>query len=144
MAIRKGLLWLLLLVLLSGCGPGGDDQGTGTADVTISYRREGGVAGLSQEWVIHLDGRVDGPGEMEMRVPPAVVEDILEQSAEIEPSGGTPEPAPCCDRFTYTITINIDDRQTTFTLNEGAVLAAAESEMFAAVESLINTAEPLP
>ncbi len=145
MARRMMILALLaLLLFLAGCGPATGNRDTSEGGVTIVYRREGGFAGLSQEWVIHLDGLIEAPGELQMRVPPAEVQALLDQSAEMVETPATPEPTPCCDRFTYSVTIIAGDQETTFTLSEGVLTDVEEAEMFAAVESLINTAEPLP
>lgn len=138
------LLWLAALLLLAGCAPGPGRNTLGQADVTITYRREGGLAGQSQEWVIHLDGRVEAPGDKEMQVPAEDVEAIIEQGAALAEPPTTPEPAPCCDRFTYSLTFSVGAQETTFTVYDGAPADAEELQMFADVEGLLNTAEPLP
>ena len=142
-------MWVLLALLalaplLLGCGPASNSQSAGDPDVTIIYRRSGGIMGTSQEWVIHMDGRIEAPGELQMHVDTKDIEAIMAQSSAIEPPTSTPEPAPCCDQFTYSITIVSGDQETSFTTSDGASAEGEHMAMFAAVEALINAADPLP
>lgn len=136
---------LLILLLATGCAPAAAGQRSGEpADVTIVYRREGGLAGRSEEWVIHLDGRIDAPGNRDMQVPPAEVVAVIEQGEALDEPPATLEPAPCCDRFTYTLTFIVGDSEKTFVIYDGAETDAHEMQMFTAVEALLKAAEPLP
>lgn len=138
------LLGVFVLSLLVGCAPATAGRSATITDVTITYRRDGGLTGRGQEWVIHMDGRIEAPGDLEMQAPPADVAAVLEQGAAMPAETATAEPAPCCDRFTYTLTFSAGEQQKTFTIYDGVETEALEMQMFAAVESLINTAEPLP
>lgn len=74
----------------------------------ISYQRIGGIAGLDETWLIYADGRIVDPQGREQRVEPEQVQRLLENLNAtgffaLDPAY-QPE-NPCCDRFTYILTV---------------------------------------
>ncbi len=152
--IRK--VWLigilLLLSLLAACTPGGGDAADGRQDniavgTVIIYAREGGFAGISQEWVIHLDGTIDAPGDQEMSVPSEDVQDIIIKGQESDFAALAAETANtdvCCDRMTYTLTVVSGDNEWRLITTDSADAPKEVTELFIMVQSLIDEAEPSP
>ncbi|MDQ3663261.1 MAG: hypothetical protein M3353_01180 [Actinomycetota bacterium] len=97
-------------VCLAGCGsatsaPGGDDPSTSPAQpraVQVRVEASGGLAGFDTTVVV----RAGEPGSAE----------VLEQAtalATAAPEGGPTGPTgPCCDRISYSVTLNLDDGST--------------------------------
>ncbi len=101
--------WLATAVCLAGCGsatsaPGGDLSTSPAQPRAVQVRVEasGGLAGFDTTVVV----RTGEPGSAE----------VLEQATSLataapegEPTGPT---APCCDRISYSLTVNLDDGST--------------------------------
>ena len=148
-------LWLsaiiLLLSLLVACTPNdGEDDGRQSSievDTVIIYEREGGFAGISQEWVIHLDGTIDAPGDQQLAVPPEDVQEVVETGVESEIGTLAPDlatPDACCDQFTYTITVISGGEEWSLITTDTAEQPEEVTELFIMVEALIAKAEPAP
>lgn len=140
---------LILLTLLAGCTFGNNRgrQANIAVDAIIIYEREGGFAGMSQEWVIHLDGTIDAPGEQQLTVPPEEVMALVETSidSEIEslaPDAATPD--ACCDQFTYTLTFVAGDQEWSLIMTDTSEQPPEVSELFSMTEELIADAVPVP
>ena len=59
MNIRIWFIWFLSGLLgLVACGPDVTAVKGVATDIVIVYQREGGFTGITQEWTIHPDGRV--------------------------------------------------------------------------------------
>ena len=152
--IRK--VWLigmpLLLSLLAACAPGSGDAGDGRQDniavgTVIIYAREGGFTGISQEWVIHLDGKIEAPGDKEMSVPSEDVQDIIRKGQESDFAALASETANtdvCCDRMTYTLTVVNGDNEWRLVTTDSADAPTEVTELFIMVQSLIDEAQPSP
>jgi hypothetical protein len=85
-------------------------------NAVVIFHRSGGFAGLDQQWMIYADGRIESPGGEQQEVDPESVQALFEtiQSAgffELDDSY-VPEDT-CCDRFTYTVTVQLGDRSKT-------------------------------
>lgn len=141
----------LIVSLLVACAPISDRNKSHQANVAVEtviiYEREGGIAGISQEWVIHLDGTIDAPGDQKLTVPPEDVQEIVEAGAESDISSLTSEsstPDACCDQFTYTITMVSGDKEWQLMTTDTAEQPEEVSELFIMIEALIAAAEPAP
>ncbi len=149
---RKIWVWVLVFffLLLASCarlGNGGTRQADIAMDTIIIYEREGGFAGMSQEWVIHMDGTIEGPGDEQLAVPPEEVLEVVETGVESEiatlaPALSTPD--ACCDQFIYTITVISGDAEWSFVTSDSAQQPQEVSELFFMVQRLIAGAEPAP
>jgi hypothetical protein len=82
--------------------------------VLMVLQRSGGIAGIEEQWVIFVDGRVEGSGgrgkslnseELE------VLRTIIEVSGFSEMADSYVPLDACCDLFTYSITVNTGDGQ---------------------------------
>lgn len=151
--IANPQLWMVVLLLLAsllvGCAAGEDaDRRESLAiEAVIIYEREGGFAGISQEWVIHLDGSIDGPGEQQLTVPPEEVEDLVETTLDAEIESLASEmatPDACCDQFTYTLTFIAGNEEWTLVMTDTSEPPDEVSELFTLTEELIADAQPVP
>lgn len=140
---------LILLTLLAGCtlGNRGGRQANIAVDAIIIYEREGGFAGIGQEWVIHLDGTIDGPGEQQLTVPSEEVMALVETSIDskiesLAPNAAAPD--ACCDQFTYTLTFVSGDEEWSLVMTDTSEQPPEISELFSMTEELIADAEPVP
>ncbi len=148
--IRKLLGIFLLLSLLVACAPGGDDGDRDLSadidvDTIIIYGREGGFAGINQEWVIHLDGTIDAPGDTELTVPQGDVQELVQKGVEADFAALANETAKteiCCDRMTYTLTVISGDDEWRLITTDSADQSKEVTELFIMVQSLIDEAKP--
>ncbi len=93
------------------------------AGAVIKYHRSGGVAGIDEAYTIYADGRiVDAKGrewfvspEEVARLVEAIAQDGFFQTRESESSI-----APCCDRFSYTLTVSLAGQTHTVHTYDGA------------------------
>jgi hypothetical protein len=106
MRLRTAAAWVATAVCLAGCGAQtaapGDSAPAEPRAVQVRVEASGGFAGFDRSVVVRA-------GE-------AGSTDILERAtafAATEPEGEPPGPtAPCCDRISYSITVNLDDGST--------------------------------
>jgi hypothetical protein len=140
---------LLLLSLLAACSSQ-DDGGRQTSlktDTIVIYEREGGFAGISQAWVIHLDGTINGPGDRHLTVPAEDVQELIEKGIESDfetLAAETANTETCCDQMTYTLTVVSGDDEWRLITTDTAEQPTEVSEMFIMVRSLIAEAQPAP
>ena len=81
------------------------------SEALIIYRRSGGFAGVEEEWRIYADGRIEGP-EGSQQGDPAQVQALLAQMTTSDFNSLADSYVPldnCCDRFTYAITLQLED-----------------------------------
>jgi hypothetical protein len=89
---------------------------------TVTFKRSGGIAGIIQTHVIRADGLVDTPsGDRQLSA-----QAIADLEARLEatglygvPSGAYLPPNPCCDRFTYELTIEKDGARYDYVTTDG-------------------------
>jgi len=147
MRIKAHYIWLLIgLVGLVACGPDTAPVRGVSTDIEITYQRQGGVAGITQEWVIYPDGQIIGPGGQEMKVPPQEVIALLAKAAEIEPSSLKESYVPdnaCCDQFIYTIIVKVGDQETLVRTSDGAEQPEQLTSLLTGIEDLLSRAEPI-
>ena len=147
MRIKARFIWLLLGLLgLAACGPDAAPVKGVSTDIVITYQRQGGVAGITQEWVIYPDGKIIGPGGQEMKVPPQEVIALLAKAAEIESSSLKESYVPdnnCCDQFIYTIIVKVGDQETKVRTSDGAEQPEQLTSFLTGIEELLSQAEPI-
>jgi hypothetical protein len=90
----------------------------------IVYRRSGGIAGLDETFTIYQDGRITSSDGGEWYVSPQDLQDLMKQIKQVgffqvEQTG--PFNVPCCDRFSYTLTVNLEGKTHTVQTYDGAV-----------------------
>ncbi|MEW5958790.1 MAG: protealysin inhibitor emfourin [Chloroflexota bacterium] len=101
--------------------PGRQPEALGQA--VLLFRRSGGLAGISEQWLIYADGRVTVDEGREWQAGAERVEQLLKT---IDTLGffeldGTYLPLDtCCDRFTYEITVRFDGKINTVTTIDAA------------------------
>jgi hypothetical protein len=140
---------LLLLILLMGCSPKKSDsrQATLETNTTIIYEREGGFTGISQEWVIHLDGSIEGPGDQQLMVPAEDVQELVGKGMESNFESMVAETAnteTCCDQLTYTLTLVSGDNEWQLITTDTANQPKEVTELFIMVQALVDKAQPVP
>jgi hypothetical protein len=146
---RVSAALLMLILLLAACMPASaaGRQGRVEIDTVIVYTREGGIAGISQEWVIHSDGTIDGPGDQQSTVAPEEVMDVIEMGVEsdvVELAQDMATPDACCDQFTYTLTVISGDEEWSVVTTDTTEEPEEVLVLFSMVQTLIAKAEPLP
>jgi hypothetical protein len=113
--------------------------GSRSSGAVISFDRSGGIAGISEQWTIYIDGRVIGPAEEEARIPADEVSQLL---AEIEAAGffeWPPRPRSfqtCADCFTYSITVEYQGKANQITLVDGE--SGAPEEAWTILERILG------
>ena len=143
-------IWLpaavILLSLLLGCAPGSRQENVALDEIRIIYGREGGIAGIKQEWIIHPDGLIEGPGDEEYLAPPEDIMAILESGT----TSGVEEfaaletmPDSCCDQFIYTLTFEVGNESWNLTMSDDSEQPQEVNELVAMVEALFAEAEPI-
>ena len=148
---HKSLLLAALLsfILFGGCSPQNNDsrQATIESNTVIIYGREGGFTGISQEWVIHLDGSIDGPGDQQLTVPAEDVQEFVGKGMESNFESMAAETAnteTCCDQMTYTLTIISGDNEWQLVTTDTADQPKEVTELFIMAQALIDEAQPVP
>lgn len=140
------LATIILFSLLVGCEPGSRQENIALDEIKIVYGREGGIAGVEQEWIIHPDGLIEGPGDLELLAPPEDVMAILESgaTADIEEFAAlATTPDSCCDQFTYTLAFMVGEETWNLAMNDDSEQPQEVNELFLMVEALIAEAEPV-
>ncbi len=147
--IQLNLFFLFVfagLFPLVACAPDAQPIRGVATDIEITYRREGGIAGITQEWTIYPDGRIVNPFEQEFQTPPEEVIALLAKLEEIN-SSSTQEAIiyedSCCDQFTYTIIFKVGDRETLIRTSDGSDHPQEVSSLLTEIKSLIAQAEPV-
>jgi hypothetical protein len=112
----------------------------------IVFRREGGIAGVSEEWTIFEDGRiVDAAGNAFSLEPAGVTAmlDTIRATGFMELEIGDAPVELCCDRFVYTLSVRLDGQVQTMTMVDGQenvppALTAAIDSVQSVLERLVN------
>jgi hypothetical protein len=81
--------------------------------LVIEYHRSGGLQGLDETYWMYSDGRISSTDGEEWTVSPDQVQHLLSQIEqagffEVKLSGKIV--VPCCDRFSYSLTVSKGDR----------------------------------
>ena len=99
------------------------DVSTETAHASIIYERTGGFAGITERWMIYLDGRVISGEGREYAAEPEKVGALLsaiEQSGFIEWQAARGLPGACRDCFIHSITLAAEGRLKTISAVDGS------------------------
>lgn len=111
------------------------------ADVVLIFHRSGGFAGVDQEWIVYADGRIEMPDGSTKQVDSGQVTALLDtiQSAKFFDLSDSYVPLDtCCDRFTYSITVQMDGQtKTVQTIDDAPKQPEALSEVLSAVNTLL-------
>jgi len=89
----------------------------------IEYQRSGGIQGLDETYMIYSDGRITSTAGGEWTVPPEEVQQLLAQIVQtglFESKQSGPKTVPCCDRFSYTLTVRFEGQTYIFQTYDGA------------------------
>jgi len=131
------------------CQPGTSTSAESLAaeGIVLVYERSGGLAGVSERWVIYGDGRVVTGDGRESRVTPKEVAEVASEARELgffDMADKYMPKDPCCDRFTYTITIQGRDGMHTVETMDGTESAPqALWDLLDMIAQLIEQAFPL-
>lgn len=149
---------LLILILLVGCSaqpqvnnsgskggvtvqPGPSSQVDANAPVII-LERSGGLAGGSEKWTVYADGRVVSGKNVETRVKPSDLTNLL---TKIQDTGFLDSPeqtkvmTKCNDCYVYTMTINYLGKSKSVTIVEGDSNTPAQlTQLLGDVNQLIS------
>ena len=146
--MKRMILLLGLILFLVGCAPAlsqvlpegsptpGGAKGTPVpmkiplpeGNPLIVFRRSGGLAGVSESWVIYEDGRVvyqeeikgeSATGEIHVQELAGLL-GLIEERGFFSFSDSYMPQNICCDRFSYEITVLKDGQSKTVTAIDGA------------------------
>ena len=132
--MRRIIFTIIATLVLTSCGGGSD---TAAADVSGSLNISGGIAGIDDTWLL-ADGVLTTPDGTTVALSDAQIADFRAQivdagfmdlDAEYLPDD------PCCDRFTYLVTIELDGRVHTVTIMDGVDAPAGLSEIIETIRS---------
>lgn len=140
-------IWLLMGMLsLLACQSPDAPAATAADGAVITYQREGGLAGLSEEWQIFSDGRIIGPDKQEMRVPHDAVAPLFEPSVQRDAFANDTSyisKDACCDQYIYTITFSASDNETTLRTSDAANHPQSVTSLISNIEGLLSLAQPI-
>lgn len=115
------LALVFLLMALSACTSAPPPTPTPAAPVgavVVRLQQSGGIAGINDDWAIYDDGLITLNGSENQRVAPEKVAALQQQLLDLgfNDLDASYLPAdPCCDRFTYVITLQTGDQTHTVT-----------------------------
>jgi hypothetical protein len=97
----------------------------------LIYKRSGGFAGLEEGYTIYGDGRVTSNTGPELQAEGQAVERLLDEVKELgffEMDGDYMPEDPCCDRFTYEL--SVFDGQDYFTVSTADAAPGVPDELW--------------
>jgi hypothetical protein len=105
----------------------------------IVYQREGGIAGLSNEWTFYHTGRIVTGAGAEWQVPADQVEPLfdLAESSDFWNLNDNYSTATCADCYVHTLTVYQNGEVKTVTFDEGADLPDTLQQMLDEINKLI-------
>jgi hypothetical protein len=122
-------------------GSTGNPAATPSAGPLILYHRSGGIAGLDETFQVYADGLITSGDHKNWRVTPADVQrlmDQINQSGFYQVNQAGPFVVPCCDRLTYSLTVNLNGKTHLAQIFDGATdQPAAIQKAIDAVEQFI-------
>jgi hypothetical protein len=115
------LVGIVFLFLLAGCtvqtahAPEAQAEATATPAPTATYepntavifKRSGGIAGVDEQWVLFLDGRIQTSNSIQPQLSAEEVNQLLDSLETVgffELNNSYLPEDSCCDRFLYEIT----------------------------------------
>ncbi|MDQ4076037.1 MAG: hypothetical protein M3220_07300 [Chloroflexota bacterium] len=99
---------------ISNTDPASEEESEGM----IVFERSGGFAGITEQWTIYSDGRVVNDKGSVWEVAPGEVQQLLDEIESLgffDLEGKFIPKDPCCDFFTYVITVRDGDQENTVT-----------------------------
>ena len=110
-------------------------------DAVIVFHRSGGFAGVDEQWLIYADGRIEGPEGVQRQVEPEQVQALLETITTNEFFALDDSYVPldsCCDRFSYELTVRLDNNQKTIhTIDDAPEQPQQLTQILSAVDALL-------
>lgn len=103
----------------------------------IIYQREGGIAGLSEKWIIYDDGTLIDPDGVQRQVDPQQAQTIIGMANIMSFNESYVPLDNCCDRMTYTITFHVDGETKRVTTTDGAQQPEELTAVFNALGQLL-------
>ena len=105
----------------------------------IVYRQSGGFAGLNEEWTIYADGRVTAKDGSQWQASPEGVSDLLYTIKSLgffKIEASHVSIVPCCDRFSYELTVVTDELANSAATYDGA--PSTPSALSSAIQAVTN------
>ncbi len=143
---RIGFAFVLLVLVLSACA-----RNTPTLtvppekQVVIIYERSGGIAGMSQRWLIYSDGSVvDAQGrgiQVDAQEIYALVTRITNAGFFSWAEAYMPED-PCCDRYTHVLTVTANGKTHRVEVLDGT--PGAPQELWIVLEDVQQLVQRIP
>ncbi len=106
----------------------------------IVYQRQGGIAGLSQQWTFYPTGRVVAGDGTEWQLSPEQVKPLFslaEDAAFQQLEDSYPAAATCADCITHTLTVYQDGQVKKVTFTDSASIPAYLQQMLNELDQLI-------
>ncbi len=138
---------IILILLVPACRPKTTrTQSQATADMVIIYQREGGFAGLAEQWTIHPGGSISAPREQELEGDEDETTTVFTLAASEETEKLEASYVPddnCCDKFIYTITIQTGDEEQIIETSDDVQQPQHLTDLMTAIDNLIAGADAL-
>ncbi|MCA9940604.1 MAG: hypothetical protein KC418_18325 [Anaerolineales bacterium] len=122
---------------------------TPTGTPILRFQQSGGIVALNDEWAIYADGLITLNGSPNQQIAPTRVLALRDQllGYGFNDLDATYLPAdPCCDRFTYTLTLYQDGQSHSITTIDGTEGVPAElwQSIQAVLDLLSGAGTPAP
>ena len=162
--MKTSMLWSVLgLFILTACNTASTvaspDTGQVTQTVTateftsaatqalqegsITFQRNGGFAGVSEQWIIFLDGHIENLEGERQQVDSEDMHtlfEIIQAEGFFELADSYVPLDTCCDRFTYTISVSIGDKnKSVSTIDASPTQPAQLQNIIRAINDLLFT-----
>lgn len=85
-------------------------------DAVIVFHRSGGIAGVDEKWIIHIEGQIDGPDGKQRQVEPSEAQSLfglIQTSGFFDFNDSYIPLDTCCDRINYSVTVHFEGRNKT-------------------------------
>ncbi len=129
---RGGLLAAVLTMVVAACGDAGGAAPTTTDLRELAFERSGGIAGITEQWILVEDGTLILPPtdvvEVLDRAGTAALFDRIDEAGFFDFEREYLPDDPCCDRFAYKLTVVADGRRHTVQTMDGTEGAPRELE----------------
>ncbi len=113
-------------------------------EIVIVYKRSGGYAGLDEEFTIYANGHITAKDGREWWVEPAAVEQLQKEFESLGFFDLAPNYVPknpCCDLFSYELSVNSGDHNAKVSTVDGAPGAPDQLwQMLDLVQNFLNQA----
>ncbi len=124
---RGGLTVALLLLAMAACGDSGAPATTTADPRELALERSGGIAGVTEQWILTEDGTLILPPtdvvEGLDRAATAALFDRIDEAGFFDFDPAYVPDDPCCDRFSYKLTVVANGRRHTVQTMDGTPTA---------------------